>query len=367
MSNVGKRKILVTGTAGFIGYHLALRLLEEGNEVVGIDNINDYYDVNLKFARLSATGIDREKIEPGVAVRSGLFPLYRFLRLDLEDRTGIHRLFEKERFDLVCHLAAQAGVRYSIENPMAYVQSNLVGFAHILEACRTGSVEHLVYASSSSVYGLNTRMPFSTRDNVDHPISLYAASKKCDELLAHAYSYLYGIPTTGLRFFSVYGPWGRPDMALFKFTRAILAGEPIEVYNGGEMLRDFTYVDDIIEAISRVLSFPPRPNSEWDAAGSDPSSSIAPYRIYNIGGGHPQKLSSFIAQLEKTLDRKARIEYRPVQLGDILATSADVEDLVRDFDFRPQTGIKEGIRAFVLWYLGYYGNAAKTSRGDIKP
>ncbi|HUS86317.1 MAG TPA: NAD-dependent epimerase/dehydratase family protein, partial [Bacteroidales bacterium] len=298
-------KILVTGTAGFIGFHLAARLLSEDYEVVGIDNINDYYDPNLKYARLKETGIEREKIEYGKPVTGSRFPGYRFYRANLEDRGLVDKVFEKEKPSKVINLAAQAGVRYSLENPFAYINSNIVGFANILEACRHNNIKHLVYASSSSVYGLNEKMPFSTSDNVDHPVSLYAASKKSNELMAHTYSHLFGLPTTGLRFFTVYGPWGRPDMALFIFTKAIMEGRPIRINNNGDMQRDFTYIDDIVNAVERIIEKIPEPNSEWSGLTPDPSTSPAPYRLYNIGNNSPVKLMDFVAAIENELGIEA--------------------------------------------------------------
>jgi UDP-glucuronate 4-epimerase len=328
-------KILVTGAAGFIGSHLVKRLLERGDEVVGLDNLNDYYDVNLKKARLS-------QLET--------YQNFRFFKLDLANREGMAELFAREKFQRVVNLAAQAGVRYSIENPYAYVDSNLVGFANILEGCRHHGVEHLVFASSSSVYGLNTKMPFSVHHNVDHPISLYAATKKANELMAHTYAHLYGIPTTGLRFFTVYGPWGRPDMALFKFTKAILDNKPIDVYNYGKMRRDFTYIDDIIEGVVRVLDRLPKPNTDWSGEFPDPGSSPAGYRLYNIGNNNPVELMRFIETLEKTLGKPAKKNLLPMQAGDVQATYADVADLEREVGFKPQTSIEEGIGRFVEWY-----------------
>jgi UDP-glucuronate 4-epimerase len=347
-------KILITGTAGFIGFHLAKRLLNENWDVVGLDNINDYYDVNLKYARLAQTGIERQIIEYNKIIQSSNFPKYRFIKLNLEDRENLHKLFQKENFDFVCNLAAQAGVRYSLENPYAYIDANIVGFINILEGCRHNQVKHLVYASSSSVYGLNENMPFSTHDNVDHPVSLYAATKKANELMAHTYSHLYQVPTTGLRFFTVYGPWGRPDMALFKFTKAILAGEKIEVYNNGEMARDFTYIDDIVEGIARLLSKPPKGNNEWSGLKPDPSSSPAPYKIFNIGNSNPVKLMDFIQAIEKTVGKKAIIEYLPLQAGDVLKTWADVEDLFHVANYKPQMVVDNGIYQFVSWYRLFY-------------
>ena len=332
-------RILVTGAAGFIGFHLSRRLLARGDAVVGLDNLNDYYDVTLKEARLAQlTG------RPG----------FRFVKGDLTDRPGIAALFADARPQRVVHLAAQAGVRYSLQNPQAYVDSNLSGFLTILEGCRHTSVEHLVFASSSSVYGANTVTPFSVHHNVDHPVSLYAATKKANELMAHSYSHLYGLPATGLRFFTVYGPWGRPDMALFLFTRAILAGQPIDVFNDGQMQRDFTYVDDIVEGVVRVVDRAPQPNPAWDAGAADPGTSAAPYRLYNIGNTQPVALLRFIAVLEACLGQPAEKRLRPIQPGDVPATCADVADLMRDTGFRPQTPIEEGIPRFVAWYRDFY-------------
>jgi len=333
-------RILVTGVAGFIGYHTACRLLARGERVVGADSLNAYYDVRLKEARLAR-----------LAGREG----FTFHRLDVADREGLRALFERERPARVVHLAAQAGVRYSLENPAAYVDSNLVGFGNILEGCRQGEVEHLVYASSSSVYGANTVTPFSVHHNVDHPVSLYAATKKANELMAHTYSHLYALPTTGLRFFTVYGPWGRPDMALFLFTRAILAGRPIDVFNHGRMQRDFTYIDDVVEGVVRILDLPPQPDPAWDAVAADPGSSRAPYRIYNIGGSRPVELLRFIEVLEACLGRKAEKHYLPLQPGDVVSTCADTADLERATGFRPSVPIEEGIARFVEWYRGFYG------------
>ncbi len=332
-------KVLITGTAGFIGSALALRLMARGDEVVGIDNLNDYYDVGLKQARL-----DRLKAQHG----------FTDIRASLEDREAIDEVFAEHRPQRVVNLAAQAGVRYSLKNPHAYVDSNLVGFVNILEGCRHFDVEHLVYASSSSVYGANTKMPFSVHDNVDHPVSLYAASKKANELMAHTYSHLYRLPTTGLRFFTVYGPWGRPDMALFIFTRNILAGEPIEVYNHGKCRRDFTYIDDIVEGVIRTLDRIPEPDPDWSGDQPDSATSRAPYRLYNIGNNQPVELMRFIEILEDCLDRKADKKLLPLQPGDVPATYADVDDLMRDVGFRPATPIEEGIARFVAWYKEYY-------------
>lgn len=347
-------RILVTGSAGFIGFHLAKRLLERGDEVIGLDSINDYYDVRVKHGRLSETGISGDGIEYGEIIESTIYHQYRFIKLNLEDRERLLKLFTECRFDKVCHLAAQAGVRYSLTNPYAYIDSNIHGFINILEACRHHRIAHLVYASSSSVYGLNEEMPFSTHHNVDHPISLYAASKKSNELMAHTYSYLYKIPTTGLRFFTVYGPWGRPDMALFKFTRAILGDQPIEVYNYGNMQRDFTYIDDIIEGVVRVLDKTPQSNPQWSGKHPDPSSSTAPYKIYNIGNNNPVRLMEFIETLEAQLGKKAQMRLLPLQPGDVPATWADVKDLIEDLDYQPHTTIQEGIGHFLSWYLSFY-------------
>jgi len=347
-------KILVTGSAGFIGFHLVKRLLDRGDEVVGLDNINDYYDINLKYARLYESGIERSRIIYGKALQSLKYSGYHFIQLDLEDREGIIELFKKEKFDKVCNLAAQAGVRYSLTNPYAYIDCNINGFINILEACRHNKVEHLVYASSSSVYGLNESMPFSTRDNVDHPVSLYAASKKSNELMAHTYSHLYNLPTTGLRFFTVYGPWGRPDMALFIFTKAIFEGKTIDVFNNGDMQRDFTYVDDIIEGLARVIDNIPAGSRDWNGMEPNPSSSRAPYKIYNIGNNSPVKLMDFISAIEEATGKKARKNLMPIQPGDVPATWADVDDLINNIGYRPDTDIGKGVALFVDWYREYY-------------
>lgn len=333
-------KVLVTGAAGFIGMHVVQRLLARGDEVVGVDNLSAYYDVGLKEARL--------------ACLAG-HPGFRFLRLDIADADALGKLFHQERFRRVVHLAAQAGVRYSLVNPLAYVQSNLAGFVNVLEGCRHGKVEHLVYASSSSVYGGNKKLPFSEHDNVDHPISLYAATKKSNELMAHTYSHLFDLPTTGLRFFTVYGPWGRPDMSYFKFTKAILEGVPIEVFNHGKMQRDFTYVDDIVEGVVRVLDRPPRPQPGFDAMNPDPASSSAPYRIYNIGNHQPVDLMTYINVLERALGRQAEKKLLPLQDGDVVATYAETAALQADIGFVPATSITDGIGRFVEWYCSYYG------------
>ena len=332
-------KVLVTGSAGFIGSALTLRLLERGNNVIGIDNHNDYYDPAIKEARLA---------------RHASHPNYTHLRIDLADRNAMEAAFETYKPNRVVNLAAQAGVRYSIENPLAYIESNIVGFAHVLEGCRRNGVEHLVYASSSSVYGANTNMPFSVHHNVDHPLSLYAASKKSNELMAHSYSHLYRLPTTGLRFFTVYGPWGRPDMALFKFTKAIIAGEKIPVFNYGKHRRDFTYIDDVVDAVMRVLDKPARPNSNWDGVKLDPSTSMAPWRVYNIGNSSPVELMDYIAALERALGRKVEMEMLPLQSGDVLDTYADVTDLVEEFDYSPATPVTQGVTNFVEWYRDYF-------------
>jgi len=332
-------KVLVTGAAGFIGYHTSRFLLKRGDEVLGLDNVNDYYDVSLKDARLA-------QLQP----QSG----FRFVKMNLADREGIARLFAEEKPRRVINLAAQAGVRYSLVNPHAYIDANIVGFTNILEGCRHNGVEHLVYASSSSVYGANKKAPFSIHHNVDHPVSLYAASKKANELMAHTYSHLFGLPTTGLRFFTVYGPWGRPDMALFIFTKAILEGQPIDIYNDGKMQRDFTYVDDIVQGVVRVMDNVPRPNPNWDAVAADPGSSNAPYKIYNIGNHHPEELMHFIEVIEECVGKKAIKNMLPMQPGDVPATCADVDDLMRDVGFAPATPIEEGIRKFVDWYRWYY-------------
>ncbi len=349
-------KILVTGTAGFIGFHLAQRLIERGDEVIGLDCINDYYDINLKYSRLHITGIEKNEISYGKFVQSTKFNNYRFIQLKLEDRDSILKLFTEQKFDKVCNLAAQAGVRYSIQNPFTYIDSNINGFLNILEGCRHNNVRHLVYASSSSVYGLNENMPFSTSHNVDHPISLYAASKKSNELMAHTYSYLYGMPTTGLRFFTVYGPWGRPDMALFIFAKAITEGKPIDVFNNGNMQRDFTYVDDIVEGIIRVIDNPANKDDKWSGQKPNPSTSVAPYKIYNIGNSSPVKLLDFIEAIESALGKKAIKNFLPLQAGDVPATWADVDDLVENLGYKPQTTIQYGINRFIEWYKNFYLN-----------
>ena len=335
-------KILVTGAAGFIGAALALRLVERGDEVVGVDNLDPYYDVSLKQARL-----DRFRGCSG----------FRDLRADISDRAAVADLFERERPVAVVNLAAQAGVRYSLENPHAYVSANLVGFLNVLEGCRRHEVRHLVYASSSSVYGGNRTLPFSVRHNVDHPLSLYAATKKANELMAHSYSHLYGLPATGLRFFTVYGPWGRPDMALFQFTRNILEGRPIDVFNRGRHRRDFTYIDDVVEGLVRVVDRPATANGRWNAQSPDPATSAAPHRLYNIGNNRWVKLERYIEVLETCLGRTAEKNFLPLQPGDVPDTFADVDDLEREFDYRPSTPVEVGVRRFVDWYKAFYGNA----------
>ncbi|MBF7978252.1 MULTISPECIES: NAD-dependent epimerase [Rahnella] len=332
-------KYLVTGAAGFIGFYVSQRLLAAGHSVVGLDNLNDYYDVNLKLARLAQLENKDD---------------FTFIKLDLADREGMAALFAEQRFERVIHLAAQAGVRYSIENPLAYADSNLIGFVNVLEGCRHNKVGHLLYASSSSVYGLNKKQPFSTDDSVDHPVSLYAATKKANELMAHTYSHLYGIPTTGLRFFTVYGPWGRPDMALFKFTKAMIAGQSIDVYNRGEMYRDFTYIDDIAESIVRLQDVIPQPDAEWTVENGSPASSSAPYAVYNIGNNNPVKLMTYISALEKALGTVADKNLLPMQPGDVKDTSADTAPLYKAINFKPETPVEQGVQNFVDWYRGFY-------------
>lgn len=345
-------KILVTGTAGFIGYHLTKRLIGRGDTVVGIDNINDLGDTNLKFARLAETGITTEAEKWYKKTESGKYPNYSFIRMNLEDTEQLEKLFKEEKFDKVCNLAAQAGVRYSLQNPHVYISSNITGFMNILESCRHHNIRHLVYASSSSVYGNNAKMPLSTGDNVDHPVSLYAATKKSNELMAHTYSHLFGLPTTGLRFFTVYGPWGRPDMAPFLFTKAILKGQPIKVFNHGNLQRDFTYVDDIVEGIIRVIDQSAKP-----VAGKNPGiseSATAPYKIYNIGNSAPVKLMDFISAIEKALNKKAKKEFLPMQPGDVYSTQADVSDLINEMGYKPDTQLEKGIEKFIEWYKEFY-------------
>jgi UDP-glucuronate 4-epimerase len=340
-------KILVTGAAGFIGFHVSRLLLERGDEVVGIDNLNDYYDVALKEDRVR---------------QLQSFPAFRFVRMDLADRVAMPALFASEKFRRVVNLGAQAGVRYSIQNPLAYIDSNVVGFGNVLEGCRHSGVEHLVYASTSSVYGANTRMPFSVHQNVDHPLSFYAATKKANELMAHTYAHLYGLPVTGLRFFTVYGPWGRPDMALFQFARSILAGEPINVFNYGKHRRDFTYIDDIAKGVVRSMDRVAAGNPDWHGDDPDPGTSKAPYRLYNIGNNRPVELMQYIEILEKALGRKAQLNLLPMQPGDVPDTFADIEDLVRDVAYRPETPVEQGVQKFVDWYLGYYQSKATPAK-----
>ena len=347
-------KILVTGTAGFIGFHLAKKLLERGDEVIGLDNINDYYDVNLKYARLDELGIGKEDIEENALVDSVKYPKHRFIKADLENQEVIKALFKSENFDAVCNLAAQAGVRYSLQNPHAYINSNIVGFMNILEACRNFEVKNLSYASSSSVYGLNTSQPFNTSDHTDHPVSLYAATKKSNEMMAHTYSHLYGISTTGLRFFTVYGPWGRPDMAPMLFTDAILSNKAIKVFNQGEMSRDFTYIDDIVKGIVKVIDKPAQASSAFDLQSPNPSISSAPYKIYNIGNNAPVALMEFIETIEKALGKVAKKEMLPMQEGDVVSTYADTGDLISIFDYKPNTNLADGIGEFVKWYKEFY-------------
>jgi len=347
--------ILITGAAGFIGFHLSRRLLDEGNDVVGIDSVNDYYDVNLKLARLAIL----QK-----------YSNFNFHKIDIADLHAMEVLFANQRktaFDIVINLAAQAGVRYSLKNPHSYISSNIVGFTNILECCRHNKVKHLVFASSSSIYGLNDKIPFSVSDNVDHPVSLYAASKKANELMAHTYAHLYGLPCTGLRFFTVYGPWGRPDMAYFSFTKAIIEGKPIDVFNFGDMKRDFTYIDDIIEGVVRVMNKIPRPNPDWDRTNPDPGSSYAPYKLYNIGNNNPVELIKFIEVLETTLGKKVHKNMLPMQLGDVLVTYANVDDLMNDVGFKPSTTLEEGIKKFVAWYVGYYKHVSTPIGQDREP
>lgn len=331
-------RVLITGAAGFIGSHLAKKLISQGHEIIGVDNINDYYDPKLKGDRLKSIGDNN----------------FTFYKVTLEDADELEEIFKQQHPDVVVNLAAQAGVRYSLENPRAYIDSNIVGFVNILECCRHYNIKHLIYASSSSVYGANTSKPFSTSDNIDHPLSLYAATKKSNELMAHTYSHLYNLPTTGLRFFTVYGPWGRPDMALFKFTKAIVNDETIDVYNHGNMMRDFTYVDDIVEAISRLVKRPAQSNPEWSGANPDPSSSYAPYKIYNIGNNSPVRLMEFVEAIENKLNKTAKKNYMDLQPGDVPETYANVDDLFRDIDFKPETTIQDGVNKFIDWYLDYY-------------
>ena len=347
-------RVLVTGAAGFIGFYTCKRLLEQGVDVVGLDNINDYYDIGLKYSRLEQLGVEKNDINWYTLASSSCYDKFKFIRCNLEDKGAIMALFDNCRIDVVCNLAAQAGVRYSLENPDAYINSNIVGFLNILEACRHFPIKHLVYASSSSVYGLNSSVPFSEKDGIAHPVSLYAASKKSNELMAHAYSNLYNIPTTGLRFFTVYGPWGRPDMSPFLFSDAILHNRKIKVFNQGDMLRDFTYIDDIVQGVVAVLHKPAQPNKFWNSINAEPDSSLAPYRIYNIGNSTPVKLMDFIHAIEMTIGREAKKEFLPMQLGDVYQTNADTSLLERDFGFKPKISIKEGVKKTINWYKEYY-------------
>lgn len=342
--DISIKDVLVTGAAGFIGYHLSLRLLKEEINVTGIDNMNSYYDVGLKESRLA---------------QLLSYKNFAFIKADISDREAVQEVFKNNKFDVVVNLAAQAGVRYSLKNPYSYIDSNIVGFTNILECCRHNSVQHLVFASSSSVYGANTKMPFSVHHNVDHPVSLYAATKKANELMAHSYSHLYELPCTGLRFFTVYGPWGRPDMALFLFTDAILNGKPIKVFNHGKMTRDFTYIDDIIEGVARIMKKAPEPNQNWSGNSPDPGTSYAKYKIFNIGNNNPVELMKFIENIEKVLGKKAKMEFLDLQPGDVVSTYADVDDLMKDVGFKPETLLEEGIRQFVNWYVDYYGKNIK--------
>jgi UDP-glucuronate 4-epimerase len=348
-------KILVTGAAGFIGAKLVRRLAGGGNEIVGLDNISSYYDVQLKYGRLDAlTGISKPEIKVNKLVRSKQYANYQFVQMDIEDNSSIQSFFKAHKFDRVCHLAAQAGVRYSIENPHVYAHTNVSGFLNILEACRQNEVRHLVYASSSSVYGLSARTPFSEKDPIAHPVSLYAATKKSNELMAHAYSHLYNLPVTGLRFFTVYGPWGRPDMAPFLFTDAIMHGRSVKLFNDGNMLRDFTFIDDVVEATARIIDTPAQPNPQWDASRLEQHSSSAPYRIYNVGNARPVALMDFIHALEEATGKKAQKEFLPMQNGDVYQTCADTSLLQKTFDFKPVTDVSEGVRLFVDWYKSFY-------------
>jgi UDP-glucuronate 4-epimerase len=355
-------KVLVTGAAGFIGFHLTQYLLNRGDEVVGLDNINEYYDVRLKYGRLRETGIDEQKISYGITVNSERYPKYQFIKLDITDHCRLKKVFKNCHFDAVCNLAAQAGVRYSITNPKAYIESNIMGFMNVLECCRVNNIKHLVYASSSSVYGLNKKMPFSVSHGVDHPVSLYAASKKSNELMAHTYSHLFQIPTTGLRFFTVYGPWGRPDMSLYLFTKAIMENRPIDIYNNGEMKRDFTYIDDIVDGIAKVIDRPAKANRFWNDLRPDPSTSNVPYRIFNIGRGESVNLMDFITELERLTKRIAIKNYMPLQDGDVLETWADIRNTRRMTGYEPKTSFSEGIERFVDWYTNFYPTETVTEK-----
>jgi UDP-glucuronate 4-epimerase len=347
-------KYLVTGAAGFIGYHVVKKLATEGFEVIGFDNLNDYYDQDLKLSRLKDSGVNTNNINYGQQVQSECLPTYHFIKMNLEDKDSLDTLFNEEKFSHIIHLAAQAGVRYSLINPQAYLNSNIQGFFNIIEASRQHNIQHFVYASSSSVYGMNSKQPFSESDNVDHPISLYAATKKSNELVAHTYSHLYGLPTTGLRFFTVYGPWGRPDMALFIFTKAILAGDSIEVFNFGNMLRDFTYIDDVVDCLVNIVNEPDKRNPDLIRKNADQSSLTVPYRIYNIGSSNPIKLIDFISTIENAIGKKIEKKYLPIQKGDVLSTYADVSSIENKFDYKPQFSYVDGINKFVKWYKDFY-------------
>jgi UDP-glucuronate 4-epimerase len=359
-------KILVTGSAGFIGYFLTRELIQRNHEVVGIDNLNSYYDVRLKYARLAQCGVDEASVLWKEETKSNKYENYRFIRMDLDDKAGLMNLCKREKFDVVVNLAAQAGVRYSISNPDAYIQSNVTGFLNILEACRNFSVNHLVYASSSSVYGLNEKKPYSVTDNANHPVSLYAATKKSNELMAHAYSHLYKIPTTGLRFFTVYGPWGRPDMSYYLFAEAIMENRPIKFFNYGLMKRDFTYVSDIVDGIVRVINTPPAPSEKWNALQPHPGISSAPYSIYNIGNNNPVSLLDFIREIEKLSGLTARIELMEMQPGDVQETWADVDDLMEKFNYKPVTPIQTGLAHFMEWFMDYYEQINRQPAVKIK-
>lgn len=351
---INNKTILITGAAGFVGYWLCERMLKDGWQVIGLDNINDYYDVNLKYDRLKQLGVEQEEVEYAIPVKSKTQKDLVFVKLHLEDTEQIEKLFKSYSFDVVCNLGAQAGVRYSIENPMAYVNSNIVGFTNILEQCKLHKVKHLVYASSSSVYGLNTQMPFSTHEGTNHPVSFYAATKKANELMAHVYSKLYNLPTTSLRFFTVYGPWGRPDMSPMLFADAIVHNKPIKVFNNGDMARDFTYIDDVIEGVVRVINKPASPSPVWDSGNPDPASSNVPYRIYNIGNSSPVRLMDYIETMEKAFGKKAIKEFLPMQPGDVQHTFSDVSDLEYEFGYRPTTSLGKGLDEFARWYKEYY-------------
>lgn len=345
-------KILVTGTAGFIGSYSALALLNEGHEVIGLDNINNYYDVEVKYGRLERSGIQRKDIKENYIIQSNKHPGYRFIKMNLENKEVLDSLFKCEKFDKVLNLAAQAGVRYSLTNPYAYINSNIIGFQNILEACRYNDIEHLIYASSSSVYGLNNSYPFKTSDNVNTPISIYAATKRANELMAHSYSHLYRLPTTGIRFFTVYGPWGRPDLSLYIFTKAILEGKPINIFNNGDMKRDFTYIDDTVSGILKIIDSIPQGNDDWDR--NNPSVSSAPFKLYNIGNNAPVNLMDFVDAIEDTLGIKAKRNYLSMQPGDVKVTWTDVNDLITNFNYAPSVSVKEGVKRFISWYLDYF-------------